>query len=103
MAGLKSGRILGHEGVGVIEQLGDEVRNFNVGDRVVICSTISCGTCSYCRAGYAAQCDNAYPGGASAGTAFFGGREAAGGIGGLQAEKLEFRMLRQPWSSCLTR
>jgi threonine dehydrogenase-like Zn-dependent dehydrogenase len=87
MTGLKSGRILGHEGVGVIEQLGDEVRNFNVGDRVVICSTISCGTCSYCRAGYTAQCDNANPGGAGAGTAFFGGPEAAGGIDGLQAEK----------------
>lgn len=87
MTGLKSGRILGHEGVGIIEQLGDEVRNFNVGDRVVICSTISCGTCSYCRAGYTAQCDNARPGGAGAGTAFFGGPEAAGGIDGLQAEK----------------
>jgi threonine dehydrogenase-like Zn-dependent dehydrogenase len=87
MTGLNSGRILGHEGVGIIEQLGDKVRNFNVGDRVVICSTISCGTCSYCRAGSTAQCDNANPGGAGAGTAFFGGPEAAGGIDGLQAEK----------------
>ena len=87
MTGMKSGRILGHEGVGIVEQLGDEVRNFTVGDRVVICSTMSCGTCSYCRAGYTAQCDNANPGGPSAGTAFFGGPEPAGGIDGLQAEK----------------
>src|SRR3954467_4294855 len=51
-SGMKPGTILGHEGVGIVEQLGDDVRNFDVGDRVVICSTIACGTCSYCRARY---------------------------------------------------
>src|SRR4051812_3272963 len=84
MAGLKEGRILGHEGVGVVEQLGEHVRNLAEGDRVVIPSTIACGTCSYCRAGYYAQCDNANPNGP--GTAFFGGPEDAGGLDGLQAE-----------------
>ncbi|WP_322965384.1 zinc-binding dehydrogenase [Sphingomonas fuzhouensis] len=84
---MRAGTILGHEGVGVIEALGDLVRGFEVGDRVVICSTMSCGHCSYCRAGYYAQCDTANPGGKRAGTAFFGGPEAAGGIDGLQAEK----------------
>ncbi len=87
VSGMKPGTILGHEGVGVVEALGEDVRNFDVGDRVVICSTISCGRCGYCRAGYTAQCDNANPGGPSAGTAFFGGPEAAGAINGLQAEK----------------
>ena len=53
---------------------------------VVIPSTISCGYCPYCRAGYQAQCDNANPGGKTAGTAFFGGPEAAGAFDGLQAE-----------------
>ena len=52
------------------------MRNFEPGDRVVICSTIACGSCSYCRAGYYAQCDNANPNGPPAGTAFFGGPEA---------------------------
>src|SRR5262245_53460018 len=61
MAGMKKGTILGHEGVGVIEELGAGVRNFTVGDRVVIPSTIACGNCSYCRAGYYAQCDVANP------------------------------------------
>lgn len=70
---MKGGTILGHEGVGVVEQLGAEVRNFGVGDRVVICSTIACGTCSYCRSGYYAQCDRANPNGPSSGTSFFGG------------------------------
>lgn len=93
-SGMKQGRILGHEGVGVIEALGPLVRNFSVGDRVIIPSTIGCGTCSYCREGYYAQCDNANPGGKRAGTAFFGGPEAAGGYDGLQAEKA-----RVPWAN----
>lgn len=87
MAGMKPGTILGHEGVGVVEALGEDVRNFDVGDRVVICSTVSCGRCGYCRAGYTAQCDNANPNGPSAGTCFFGGPEMTGPINGLQAEK----------------
>ncbi len=37
--GMKQGTILGHEGVGIVEQLGPMVRNFDVGDRVAICST----------------------------------------------------------------
>lgn len=85
--GMKVGTILGHEGVGVVEKLGPMVRNFDVGDRVVVCSTVSCGTCSYCRAGYTAQCDNANPNGPSAGTCFFGGPADTGPVNGLQAER----------------
>jgi threonine dehydrogenase-like Zn-dependent dehydrogenase len=85
MPGTREGRILGHEGVGVVEQVGEHVRNLVPGDRVVIPSTIACGTCSYCRAGYYAQCDHANPNGP--GTAFFGGPEDAGAFDGLQAEK----------------
>lgn len=87
MVGMKPGTILGHEGVGVIEQLGADVRNLAVGDRVVIPSTIACGYCSYCREGYYSQCDYANPNGPSAGTAFFGGPEMSGPFQGLQAEK----------------
>jgi threonine dehydrogenase-like Zn-dependent dehydrogenase len=86
LPGVKPGTILGHEGVGVIEELGKDVRSFKVGDRVVIPSTIGCGYCSYCRAGYYAQCDNANPNGRDAGTAFFGGPATAGPFDGLQAE-----------------
>jgi len=86
MPGMKPGRILGHEGVGVVEETGDDVRNLEQGDRVVIPSTIGCGSCSYCRSGYYAQCDTANPQGHLAGTSFFGGPEAAGGFDGLQAE-----------------
>lgn len=84
---MKQGIILGHEAVGIVEQVGKEVRNLKEGDRVVIPSTISCGYCSYCRAGYFSQCDNANPNGARAGTAFFGGPQSSGSFDGLQAEK----------------
>src|SRR5687768_7215662 len=58
---MKPGTILGHEGVGLVEDVGSDVRNFKPGDRVVIPSSIACGYCSYCRAGYHSQCDNANP------------------------------------------
>jgi threonine dehydrogenase-like Zn-dependent dehydrogenase len=80
------GTILGHEGVGIVEEVGKDVRNLRPGDRVVIPSTIACGYCSYCRAGYYAQCDTANPNGPSAGTAFFGGPKMSGPFQGLQAE-----------------
>jgi threonine dehydrogenase-like Zn-dependent dehydrogenase len=86
LAGMEPGTVLGHEGVGVVEDLGKEVRNLKRGDRVVIPSTVGCGYCSYCRAGYYAQCDNANPNGKLAGTAFYGGPKSTGPFNGLQAE-----------------
>jgi threonine dehydrogenase-like Zn-dependent dehydrogenase len=83
----RPGTVLGHEAVGVVEEVGREVRNFRPGDRVVIASTIACGACSYCRAGYTAQCDRANPMGSQSGTCFFGGAPENGGIDGLQAER----------------
>lgn len=61
LPGMEEGTILGHEAVGIVEETGSNVRNFRQGDRVVIPSTIACGYCSYCRAGYFSQCDNANP------------------------------------------
>ncbi|HAR64155.1 MAG: glutathione-dependent formaldehyde dehydrogenase [Candidatus Margulisiibacteriota bacterium] len=84
---MEPGTVLGHEGVGVVEELGTEVRNLNLGDRVVIPSTIACGYCSYCRDGYYSQCDNANPQGKLAGTAYFGGPKMSGPFDGLQAER----------------
>ncbi|MBA2377402.1 MAG: glutathione-dependent formaldehyde dehydrogenase [Rubrobacter sp.] len=85
-SGMIPGTILGHEGVGIVEEIGANVRNLKIGDRVVIPSTIGCGSCSYCRTGYYAQCDEANPNGPSAGTAFFGGPKDTGPFQGLQAE-----------------
>jgi threonine dehydrogenase-like Zn-dependent dehydrogenase len=86
MSGMVEGTILGHEAVGVVRDVGRGVRNLRPGDRVVVPSTIGCGYCSYCRAGYYAQCDHANPNGPSAGTCFFGGPETTGPVDGLQAE-----------------
>jgi threonine dehydrogenase-like Zn-dependent dehydrogenase len=86
MPGVQPGMILGHEGVAVVAEVGSDVRNLAIGDRVIIPATIACGYCSYCRAGYYAQCDNANPGRPQAGTAYYGGPAEAGGYSGLQAE-----------------
>ena len=50
------GRILGHEAVGTIEQVGPGVRNVAVGDRVLISCISACGRCRYCREGVYGQC-----------------------------------------------
>ena len=86
LSGMKSGTILGHEAVGVVEEVGRDVRNLKKGERVVVPSTIACGYCSYCRAGYYSQCDHANPNGPRAGTAFYGGPKESGPFDGLQAE-----------------
>jgi alcohol dehydrogenase len=50
------GRILGHEGVGVIDAVGDGVTAFRPGDRVLISCISSCGKCDYCRRGMYSHC-----------------------------------------------
>ena len=50
------GRILGHEGVGVVQDVGTAVRGFKVGDRVLISCITSCGRCAYCRRGMPSHC-----------------------------------------------
>lgn len=53
------GRILGHEAVGTIVEVGAGVTKFAKGDRVVVPAITSCGTCSYCRVGMASHCQSA--------------------------------------------
>src|SRR3569623_379352 len=67
MPGMVPGTVLGHEGVGVVEEGGKEVRNVRPGMRGDIPSTISCGHCSYCRSGFQSLCDHAIPIGPAAG------------------------------------
>jgi alcohol dehydrogenase len=52
------GRILGHEGVGIVEQVGSSVSNFNVGDHVLISCISSCGRCANCKKGMYSHCEN---------------------------------------------
>ena len=71
------GAVLGHEFVGVVEDVGPEVRRFKPGDRVVSSFFTSCGHCALCRKGWFNQC-------VEKGT--FGHGEYFGGLGGGQAE-----------------
>jgi alcohol dehydrogenase len=52
------GRILGHEGIGVITEVGDSVSQLAVGDRVILACVSSCGQCSNCRKGLYSHCLN---------------------------------------------
>lgn len=52
------GRTLGHEGVGIVEEVGPDVRNFKAGDRVLISCITSCGRCTYCKRAMYAHCED---------------------------------------------
>ncbi|KZE95190.1 MULTISPECIES: zinc-dependent alcohol dehydrogenase family protein [unclassified Agromyces] len=56
VAAVEPGRILGHEGVGVITEVGSSVTDLAVGDRVIIACISACGHCSYCHAGIYSHC-----------------------------------------------
>jgi alcohol dehydrogenase len=56
---VKKGTTLGHEGIGVIEEVGAEIKNFKAGDRVVIRCITCCGTCSFCKRNMADCCRKA--------------------------------------------
>lgn len=53
---MKEGTILGHEGVGIVEQIGGSVSQFKVGDKVIISCITSCGSCEYCKKQLYAHC-----------------------------------------------
>jgi alcohol dehydrogenase len=53
---VEAGRILGHEGLGVVTEIGDGVSNIEVGDEVLISCVTSCGRCDYCKRGLYSHC-----------------------------------------------
>ena len=55
---MQDGIILGHEGVGIIEEVGDSVAEFKVGDKVIISCVTACGSCEYCKKQLYAHCKN---------------------------------------------
>ncbi|HHY56873.1 MAG TPA: alcohol dehydrogenase catalytic domain-containing protein, partial [Chloroflexi bacterium] len=52
------GIVIGHEGVGIVAQVGPAVKHVQPGDRVVIANRLTCGKCDYCRRGLDNQCTN---------------------------------------------
>src|ERR1700682_1455609 len=72
-----AGELLGHEFVGVVEEVGPAVKRFKPGDRVVVSFYTACGHCALCRKGWFNQCVN---------MATFGFGALLGGLGGGQSE-----------------
>lgn len=76
--------IIGHEPMGIVEEVGPEVTKLKKGDRVIIPFNVSCGECYYCKHDLTCMCDNSNPHGEGGG--FFGYSETFGGYPGGQAE-----------------
>jgi len=78
-----AGFVLGHEGVGVVEETGSGITALRKGQRVVISATVACGQCFYCRRGQVSQCTQ--------GAVFGYGPNSAGkhgDVGGSQSEAI---------------
>jgi threonine dehydrogenase-like Zn-dependent dehydrogenase len=85
---MSQGDILGHEAMGVVEEVGREVGDLQVGDRVVIPFNISCGHCFMCDRGLQSQCETTQNRDQGTGAALFGYSKLYGEVAGGQAEYL---------------
>jgi threonine dehydrogenase-like Zn-dependent dehydrogenase len=85
---LKPGDILGHEPMGIVEEVGSEVTHIKPGDRVVIPFNISCGSCWMCSRGLFAQCETTQNRETGKGASLFGYTSLYGSVPGGQAEYL---------------
>jgi threonine dehydrogenase-like Zn-dependent dehydrogenase len=90
---MQRGDILGHEFMGEVVEVGREVTNLKVGDRVVVPFPIACGNCFFCRDGMFSLCENSNPNAwmaekmfGHAASGIFGYSHLTGGFAGGQAE-----------------
>jgi threonine dehydrogenase-like Zn-dependent dehydrogenase len=85
---MEEGDILGHEPMGIVEEVGREVRQVKPGDRVVIPFNIVCGRCWMCERGLFAQCETTQVREFGKGASLFGYTKLYGRVTGAQAEYL---------------
>ncbi|HWJ02182.1 MAG TPA: alcohol dehydrogenase catalytic domain-containing protein, partial [Verrucomicrobiae bacterium] len=86
------GYVIGHEPMGIVEDVGKGVTKVKKGDRVIIPFTVACGECYYCKNHLESQCDNSNPHGDAGG--YFGYSGTFGNYAGGQAE-----LLRVPYGN----
>lgn len=84
---LPKGYVIGHEPMGIVEEVGPDVTKVKKGDRVVIPFTVACGHCFYCEHEMESQCDNSNPHYDSGG--YLGYSEKFGNYPGGQAEYIK--------------
>jgi threonine dehydrogenase-like Zn-dependent dehydrogenase len=85
---LSPGDVLGHEAMGIVEQVGSAVQRLSVGDRVVVPFNICCGSCVFCSQGLQSQCETTQVRSQYKGAALFGYTSLYGSVPGGQAELL---------------
>src|SRR5918997_1221336 len=85
---IQEGDVLGHEPMGIVEEVGSGVTELQKGDRVVIPFNICCGTCFMCREGMHSQCETTQVREHGMGAALFGYTKLYGGVPGAQAQYL---------------
>lgn len=93
---IDEGDVLGHEPMGVVEEVGSEVTGLGAGDRVVVPFTVSCGTCFMCGQGLHSQCETTQVREQGMGASLFGYTKLYGQVPGGQAE-----FLRVPFGDTL--
>jgi threonine dehydrogenase-like Zn-dependent dehydrogenase len=85
---LDEGDVIGHEPMGIVEEVGPDVHGIQAGDRVVIPFNISCGHCYMCAKGLQTQCETTQVRDQQTGAALFGYTKLYGQVPGGQAEFL---------------
>jgi threonine dehydrogenase-like Zn-dependent dehydrogenase len=90
---MEKGDVVGHEAMGIVIEIGPEVRKLKVGDRVVVPFTIACGECFFCKRGFFSGCERTNPNAETAEklwghspSGLFGYSHMLGGYAGGQAE-----------------
>lgn len=93
---MEPGDIVGHEPMGVVAEVGPDVRTLSPGDRVVVPFNLSCGTCWMCTQGLQSQCETTQNVEHGTGASLFGYSKLYGAVPGGQAE-----LLRVPFADTL--
>ena len=85
---MRKGDVIGHEPMGIVEEVGSDVRRLRKGDRVVVPFNIACGSCYMCHQGLQSQCETTQVSEKGSGAALFGYSELYGSVPGAQAHFL---------------